>query len=74
MKRLIIILCVLIPILNACKDKQAQEEVVEKTVTDETEDKLLGSITKEDLMNPAFSEWFDPAYEDYTVNIELLDS
>jgi tetratricopeptide (TPR) repeat protein len=78
MRSYLILLSFLIPVLTACKDKQTDTteagDPVEEVVAPDTEDKLLGLIQKEDLMKPAFTEWFQPAYEDYQVNTELVNS
>jgi thiol-disulfide isomerase/thioredoxin len=74
MRSYLILLSFLIPILTGCKDNQPQKTEVESNVVDNTEDKLLGRITKNDLSRETFTEWFQPAYEGYAVNTELVDS
>ena len=78
MRTYLILLCLVGSLLTACKDNQAEktgtEEPVEEAVSAETSDKLLGIIGKEDLMKPGFSEWFQPAYDDYQVNTELVET
>ncbi|MCW5520225.1 hypothetical protein J1N09_10275 [Aureitalea sp. L0-47] len=78
MRSYLILLSFLIPLLTACKDKQTDTTVagdpVEEAVAPDTEDKLLGLIEKDDLMKPAFEDWFQPTYEDYQVNTGLVDS
>ncbi|KAA3623520.1 MAG: hypothetical protein DWP94_05850 [Flavobacterium sp.] len=74
MRSQIFLYLLLISILTACKDNQAGMEVAEEVVPIETEDKLLGKISKDQLMKPIFAEWFQPAYEDYQVNTALVDS
>ncbi len=61
-------------ILTACKDNQPQKSEVEQSVVNDAEDKLLGKINKDDLTEPVYAEWFQPAYEDYEVNTELVNS
>ncbi len=74
MRSQIFLFLILITTLTGCKDKQAGMEVAEEVVPNEIEDKLLGKINKDELMKPVFAEWFQPAYEDYQVNSELVES
>jgi tetratricopeptide (TPR) repeat protein len=74
MRSCIIILSFLIPVLTGCRDNQPGGDEAEQTPIVESTDKLLGKIGKDELMKPAFSEWFQPAYEEYEVNTELTDS
>lgn len=70
-----ILFLLIIPFLNGCKDNQSQNaEEAEQTLSEVTEDKLLGKIEKDELMKPVFAEWFDPAYNDYEVNTDLVNS
>jgi tetratricopeptide (TPR) repeat protein len=75
MRSYLILLSFIIPLLTSCKDKQTNATEVTNPVEEVvTEDKLLGIIEKDDLMKPVFSEWFQPTYDDYQVNMELVDS
>ncbi|MBT8262583.1 MAG: thioredoxin family protein [Bacteroidia bacterium] len=61
-------------ILTACKDNQPQNTEEEPATVEVIDDKLLGKISKDDLMEPVFAEWFQPAYESYEVNTEFVNS
>ena len=74
MRSVLILFSFLITILTACKDNQPSGDEVEQTPIIDTTDKLLGKISKDNLMKPAFSEWFQPTYKDYIVNTDLIDS
>ncbi|AVI50163.1 hypothetical protein C5O00_02845 [Pukyongia salina] len=74
MRSPIFLILILITTLTGCKDNQAGVEVAEEVIPNESEDKLLGKINKDKLMKPVFAEWFQPAYEDYKVNTELVES
>ena len=74
MRSPIFLILILITTLTGCKDNQAGVEVAEEVIPNESEDKLLGKINKDKLMKPVFAEWFHPAYEDYKVNTELVES
>ncbi len=78
MRTTLFFLSLVILLVSSCKEKQdenaATDYTAEEITPDPVEDKLLGKIKKEELVKPAFIEWFQPAYDDYQVNTELVNS